>query len=416
VFAIAISAATQARSDAAHKVERESAPALVAAQSLYASLADADATASTIFLRAGLEPQQLRERFRRDLRRAGADVATLAQFADTSADARQDLRQISTLLPAYSGYVESARANITQGNAVGSAYLQAATSMMRDQILPATTRLYRDAAERLEDNYASGTSASTLGVVLVAGLGMLALLVVVQVFVRRRSNRLLNSGLVGATVLVIALFGWTLLRFAAGHDALQRAQSHGSDSVEVLSSARILALRAQNNENLALIARGNGDAYVAEFDRVMKALGGSDGTGGLLGYATELGARTGDAARIRELARHFTAFRDLHTQVRGLDDDGNYNDAVFISVGTGVADLRQALAEKWGKPARELATVDGMDAALNENIMRAQDRLDSAAHDARTGFGVLRIAIPLFAILAGLFVLLGLERRIGEYR
>ena len=40
----------------------------------------------------------------------------------------------------------------------------------------------------------------------------------------------------------------------------------------------------------------------------------------------------------------------------------------------------------------------------------------SAAADARFGFGVLVIAIPLFAILAGLLVLLGLERRIGEYR
>jgi hypothetical protein len=61
IFAVATTAATQARSDAARKVQRESAPALVAAQSLYASLADADATASTIFLRAGLEPQQLRD-------------------------------------------------------------------------------------------------------------------------------------------------------------------------------------------------------------------------------------------------------------------------------------------------------------------------------------------------------------------
>jgi hypothetical protein len=60
---------------------------------------------------------------------------------------------------------------------------------------------------------------------------------------------------------------------------------------------------------------------------------------------------------------------------------------------------------QWGKPARELAAVDDMEAALNGDIMRAQARLD-AAHDARNGFGVLAIAIPLAAILAGLLVLL----------
>ena len=179
--------------------------------------------------------------------------------------------------------------------------------------------------------------------VLVAGIAMLILLVAVQVFVRRRSNRILNFGLVGATVLVVSLFGWTLLRFAAGHDALHRAQSRGPDSVEVLSSARILMLRAQNDENLALIARGNGDQYVAEFDRTMEALGGTDGTGGLLGYAAELAERTGDGARVRSLAKHFTELTSLHDQVRKLDDDGKYPDAVYLSVGTSNQNVRRAI-------------------------------------------------------------------------
>ena len=61
VFAIATTSATQARSKAAGKVATESTPALLAAQSLYSSLADADAIASTVFLRAGLEPSELRE-------------------------------------------------------------------------------------------------------------------------------------------------------------------------------------------------------------------------------------------------------------------------------------------------------------------------------------------------------------------
>ncbi len=57
-----------------------------------------------------------------------------------------------------------------------------------------------------------------------------------------------------------------------------------------------------------------------------------------------------------------------------------------------------------------------MQKAMQDDIARSQARLASAAADARVGFGVLVIAIPLFAILAGLLVLLGLERRIGEYR
>jgi hypothetical protein len=357
----------------------------------------------------------LRKRYLEDVRRAGRELATISHATESSPAARRALRTISELLPVYTGLVETARANIGQGFPVGSAYLRRASTSMRTEILPAATDVYRDAARRLDDNYASGTSSFTLGVVLVAGFAMLALLVVVQVFVRRRSNRMLNLGLVGATVLVVILLGWTLVRFAAGHDALQRAQQRGSDSVEVLSSARILTLRAQNDENLALIERGSGDVYVAEFDRVMDTLGGAKGTGGLLGYAATLADRTGDGDRVRALAPQFTTLRNLHALVRQTDDGGAYNQAVGLSVGTSDQDTLTALGAQGG-PGQELETVGRLQQMLQDDIARAQVRLASAASDARVGFGVLLIGILLIAVLAGLLVLLGLERRIGEYR
>jgi hypothetical protein len=236
----------------------------------------------------------------------------------------------------------------------------------------------------------------------------------VQLFVRRRSHRLFNLGLVGASVLVFVVLGWTLIRFAGAHDALNRAQERGSDSVEVLSSARILTLRAQNNENLALIERGTGDVYVAEFERLMDELGGKDGKSGLLGYAATLADRTGDGARIRALAPEFTALRDLHSKVRALDSGGDYTQAVALSVGTSNTDLATSLVE--AKPGQELAAVDQLQSALQSDIDRSQARLASAAQDAHSGFGELELAIPVLAIIAGLLVLLGLERRIGEYR
>jgi len=414
VFAAVTTAATEARSRAAGAVATSSAPELVTAESLYGNLADADATASTIFLRAGQEPRQLRLRYLADVAAAGRQLADFSHSAESSSATRAAIRTISERLPEYAGLVESARANNAQGFPVGAAYLRKASATMHNEILPAATDLYRDSARQLRDNYEAGTSTLTLVLVLVAGLGMLALLVVVQVYVRRRSNRLLNLGLVAASVLVVGLLGWTLIRFAGAHDALNRAQQRGSDSVEVLSSARILTLRAQNNENLALIERGTGDVYVAEFERLMDQLGGKDGKSGLLGYATEIADRTGDGARIRALAPQFTSLRHLHTKVRAQDVGGHYNEAVALSVGTS----DQTLAASLGKAGsgQELAAVDELQHALQADIARSQARLASAAQDARSGFGVLEIAIPLFAVVAGLLVLLGLERRIGEYR
>ena len=76
------------------------------------------------------------------------------------------------------------------------------------------------------------------------------------------------------------------------------AQRMGSDSVQVLSAARILALRAQADESLALVARGGGDQYLTDFDAVARKL---DPRRGLLADAARLERRTGtdDGARRR---------------------------------------------------------------------------------------------------------------------
>ena len=60
------------RGDATAAVRDDATPLLVGAEDLYVALADADAAASTAFLRAGLEPEELRARYLDDLETAGA--------------------------------------------------------------------------------------------------------------------------------------------------------------------------------------------------------------------------------------------------------------------------------------------------------------------------------------------------------
>ena len=57
-----------------------------------------------------------------------------------------------------------------------------------------------------------------------------------------------------------------------------------------------------------------------------------------------------------------------------------------------------------------------LDAGLTRQITQARQRLDAAAGHARGGFDALAIAIPLLIVLAGVLVLIGLERRIAEYQ
>ena len=83
-------------------------------------------------------------------------------------------------------------------------------------------RIYKHAAGQLDDNYRSGTSVTEIILVIAIAMLVLALLVAVQVFVTQRSNRILNVALIAATVIVLVLMAWTVLRFVSAQDSLVR--------------------------------------------------------------------------------------------------------------------------------------------------------------------------------------------------
>src|SRR5450755_1961116 len=80
--------AERARSQAARAAASQTEPLLVEAVSLYAALSDADATATTTFLKGGLEPPARRARYVNDLRAASTALAELSRQVGDSATAR----------------------------------------------------------------------------------------------------------------------------------------------------------------------------------------------------------------------------------------------------------------------------------------------------------------------------------------
>ena len=125
-------------------------PSSTATVRLYGFLADADATASIIFLQAGLEDPALHQRYLGDLRKASEQLAIVARQVGSTSGAQKAVGTIAEGLPLYAGDVDSARANIRQGFPVGASYLRDASDRMRGQggfatrggMLPAATALY----------------------------------------------------------------------------------------------------------------------------------------------------------------------------------------------------------------------------------------------------------------------------------
>ena len=252
------------RADAVTAVADDATPMLVGAEELYVALADADAAASSAFLRGGLEPRDLRAKYRARIAEANAWLTKIAAEPDLSPESRAAITRIAETLPAYTGEIEAARANNRWGFPVGAAHLRQASDAMVATILPAATSVYDDAARQLYDAYGDGTSRAHPQALVAAGAAVLALLLATQVVVTWRTRRLLNVGLLGATVLVGALGAWTLVRIDGQGSALVRSQREGSDQLIVLSRARILALRSLSDDNLRLIERGTDTSDLEE--------------------------------------------------------------------------------------------------------------------------------------------------------
>jgi hypothetical protein len=389
----------QARHGATREVGVDATPQLGASEALYAALADADAAASTAYLEPGNDDPSVLRRYDRDISTAGQSFATVGREVGDRAEARRALATISKQLPVYTGLIEAARANNRQGFAVGAAYLRQASALMQDTVLPAATVLYEQSAQRLDDAYGRGTDNRDFVWLAVAGVATLALFVGACVYLARRTRRLLNVGVVAGFVLLAILFGWTVAQFATAQSSLVDAQRHGSDAVQTLSSARILLLRAYNDDNLALVARGNGADYVQDFDTVAKVLTATKSRQpGLLHTAGAIAGRTSDVDLAHRLVRQFASVQQAHDAVRGNDDAGSYGDAVKAATTT------------------ERQAVSTLDDTLQREIARTQAILAARAADARGGYTVMLVLLPLLALGAAVAVLAGLTPRIEEYR
>lgn len=403
VIAAGVVGATSARDrrDAAHSAAARTEPLLVQADVLHSSLADASATAAATFLTGGLEPVARRARYLRDLRSATAALTALTREVGDSAQARAAVAAIATNLPLYSGYIETARANNRQGLLVGAAYFRRASTVMREAILPAASRLYEVEAGRLSDDYDAGVSSGTFVAVTAAALVVFVLLALSQVYLTWLSNRVFNVPLVAASVAVVAMTAWTLTGFVLEQDALSKAQRNGSDSVEVFSATRVLLLRAESDESLVLIARGGGDNYAADFRAVTHVLGPSDGSSGLLREASSLALRSGSTRTFDALSVTLARYEGVHREIAAKEAHGHFAAAASLAVGS---------------HAREAPLADRLNEDLTQLIASAQSRFERSAAAANSALGGLVPGIALLALLAAVLVVFGVNLRIKEYR
>jgi hypothetical protein len=376
-------------------------PLSLDAQQIYTRLSAANDAAVTAFLTGGLEPAATRQRYQADLAAAGSALAdATARSGPGSGAATADLTALGVDLPVYAGEIETARADNRIGLPLGAAYLREAAGLMRGTLLTRAAGLYAAENANLRGTSAQATGLPLVGVAGVAGLVVGFALYRSSRWLRGRTNRVLNAGLLVAGVLLLASLAWFGVAYAGGRSDLLDASTRGSATVEALAQVGIVAQQAHADESLTLIDNTGDDVYQADYVQRQRALG--PGTGTLLTAAQAAARGTPAAPAVAAVVSDAQAWFAAHTAVRTADNGGSHQAAVTSVLGVKPGTAGAAFA----RLSQDLATATAEDQAV----------FDATARSASGAYDGLEAGLIVAALIMAAGCAWGLARRLGEYR
>lgn len=357
-----------------------SEPFAYSAQKLYAALSAADAAAATEYLSGGLETTVMRSRYQQALADA-AEALTDATLGATDADTRTALAQISAELAAYTGQVESARANNRQEFTVGAAYFREASSLMQTSMLPSAERIYTGGLAAVSKDQGAVGTLPVVGLVLL--IVVLVAIAVGSVILIGRTNRQFNRGLVGAAVAVVLVITWIVVanRFASSN--IEQSRIEGTAKFEQLADARVLAQKARTDETLQLISRGDITAGEKAFNDHM----------GRLSTLLDQGPAAAADAVLKWTASH-------RKQVE-MYQSGDYQAAVTQAIG--------------GDPGGSAAQFAAVESSLSDTIEQTRATLRDHVSAAGARLAWSPTGTLVLMVIAAVAAVVGLWPRLKEF-
>ncbi len=366
-------------------------PLVVDAQTVVVELSDANTTVAGGFLAEPVFPASAQNRASADLAQAAAAVTAASQRAGTTPQVTELLQSLLTNMPLYSGIVATAEADYRQGQPVAAAYLAEANGLMRSTLLPAASSLYSLEQAHLAEENRQATHWPGQLILLALLAALLIALVYVQVRLARRFHRLLNPGLLLATVAALAMVIWVSVALAAEGAAVARSSRVGSIPLGVLTHARILDGQARADDELTLVTRDSDPSYQQDYGSVSARLGALLSTRDGRWTAAEM-------ADLQSGDHQWAAYARAHSTVRQADAGGDLSAAVATDAAAASSDSQQ------------------LDGALTQGIDTAVASFSSSAQAAAADLdGLAWAALLLVGVVAG-GVIGGVEPRLKEYR
>lgn len=400
-------------------VARDAAPSIVAAQELAVAIADLDAGLAAWLLS---EPR-LRERAAAQIQARRASLTSrLVDAAQNITYGEVERRPVTALLDGLVAHAElagQARWLRDHGDDDGARLRYRESSLLvHGTLLPSTAALDLANRSAMDEVYAAQQRAAEWWRFGLAASGALLLLALftAQLFLVRRTRRLLNPALALAT-LVAAGGLWADLRaVSAANRDLRVAKEDAFESIHALWKSRAIAADMIGDQVRWLLdpaRRGEAkrafDENVgrltsdADLERALSPLA-AEGRPRFHGlFADELGNLTfaGEREAALDMVRAFARVLDVDRRVRALELGGQHAQAVALALGAGDGQGHEAL--------------ERFDRALGRTLEVNQREYERAIAVADGGLRGARPVGRAAAALVALLALFGVRQRLREY-
>jgi hypothetical protein len=377
-------------------------PLSLDAQQLQVSIADADVTATTMFLTSSQPPLASLRVYQGDIATAAAELSKLRAAGGQNRVTGAALATLGGALPVYTGYVAQARSAYALGYPLtGGSFVQVASEEAHLDLLPAAKTVFDQENDVLAAASGQATGLPLVVVALVLAIVTGIVLYRAQRWLARRTNRMFNVGLALALLLLVISACWLLIGFLGGRSDLEAGIGHGSGPAQQLAQASIDVQRIRGDAVLNVISRSGDASFQSDF----AAVSGQVGPGRLSLLSAASAAQSGGtpaAALVTAAEREAATWYTANAAVYRLGVAADYAGERSKVIGTGADSSAAGYA------------------ALESDISRAigddQTAFRSAVGAGSAALNPVEPAVIIASLLMALGCWWGLRRRLAEYR
>lgn len=401
----------RASKNIAETIGNNTVPQIVAANQINALLADAHSNAMNAMVtkeKSGGRFWNLYRKSMLDLHSKLLDISRNNTFGDAERNPKL------AVMANVSAYEYTLGGAVSSGAEISVDQFGEANRLMQQKILPASVALNKVYSTYLDSAFENYDKNIGYAIMLLLGAGLMLLLVLLytQYYLFKKTHRVLNPGLVLATILFTVNIIYSVGALNTVKSDLQRAKNDAFNSVQALWSARATGYNANALESLYLLHHKTGIVQTADTinfnlsaSRLCSdpkaALSGGKFEGYLsdvLNNITFQGEKQAAANALLEWSKYV----EIDKQLRNLEYDSRHGEAITLFVGDSSGQANYQFAK--------------FDAALGKVIDINQQQYDIYMNSAFKILNIFPYVTLVILILMILSCVLGMKPRIEEYK